>query len=107
MAPGEKPCEQCGAPFAPKRPWARFCGTACRNDFHAAEARKQAMRAAAPEMYDALRLIAGDSCSRLTSGPGSCWSQPAWTKDAPFTADRWCDACIARAAIIDIKPPPA
>lgn len=49
-----KPCEQCGAPFTPKRPWARFCGSGCRNDFHGAEARKEAMRAAAPELLEVL-----------------------------------------------------
>jgi hypothetical protein len=51
-----KPCERCGAPFAPKRPWARFCGSACRNDFHGAEARKEAMRTAAPELLEALLM---------------------------------------------------
>lgn len=52
-----KPCEQCGAAFAPKRPWARFCGTGCRNDFHGAEARKEAMRAAAAELLEMLLTV--------------------------------------------------
>lgn len=30
----EKPCEECGGLFAPKRRWARFCGTPCRNEWH-------------------------------------------------------------------------
>lgn len=53
----ERPCDHCGTLFTPKRPWSRFCntrGNGCRNDFHAAEARKEAMRAAAPELFEAL-----------------------------------------------------
>lgn len=30
----EKTCDGCGNPFTPKRHWARFCKTACRNDWH-------------------------------------------------------------------------
>lgn len=27
-------CEGCGAPFAPKRPWQKFCSAGCRKDYH-------------------------------------------------------------------------
>lgn len=30
------PCRQCGAPFAPKKPWQHFCGKPCRRAFHKA-----------------------------------------------------------------------
>jgi len=43
--------------FTPKRPWSRFCrthGDGCRNAFHAAEARMEAIRKAAPALYEAL-----------------------------------------------------
>lgn len=94
----ERRCDHCTQPYRPKRSWSRFCGSRCRNAFHANEAHLEQQRAAAPELFAALKLIAGDSCDRLTSGPGSCWTQP-WTKDAQFTADRWCDRCIAREAL--------
>ena len=29
-----RPCETCGAVFAPKRRWARFCKPDCRNVWH-------------------------------------------------------------------------
>jgi hypothetical protein len=51
-------------------------------------------------MRAALKLIAEKSCERLTTGPGSCWSQPAWTPEAQYSDDRWCDGCIALAAIL-------
>ncbi len=45
-------------------------------------------------MREALRLIAGTHCSSSTLGPGSCITSYR-TKDAYYTADRWCDQCIA------------
>ena len=60
------------------------------------------MRQAAPDMYAALKLISTHSCERLTSGPGSCWSQNNWTRDAEYSDVCWCKPCIALAAIIDI-----
>lgn len=56
----QRACETCGTLFKPKRPWSRFCrthGDACRNAFHAAEARKAAIREAAEEMYEALLIV--------------------------------------------------
>jgi len=53
-------------------------------------------------MRAALQLIAARSCERLTSGPGSCWNQPIWYPEAPYTADRWCDGCIALAALLPL-----
>jgi hypothetical protein len=53
----EVACDTCGAMFTPKRAWSRFCrnhGNGCRNAFHAAEARKEAIRQAAPALYEAL-----------------------------------------------------
>lgn len=48
---------------------------------------------------EALRLIAGDppDCTRLTSGPGACWT--VYALRAQYDDDRWCDACIALAAL--------
>lgn len=103
--PVGKACDTCGSVFASRRAWARFCDSRCRNAFHQAEARVEAIRAAALEMYEALRIIAATSCERLTSGPGSCWSQAGWTREAEFGADRWCQPCTALAAIHDLKPP--
>ena len=100
-------CATCGTLFTPKRSWSRFCrtnGDGCRNAFHAAEARREALRDAAPKMYEALKLISATSCERLTTGPGSCWSQPGWSKAAEFGADCWCQPCIALAAIFHLKP---
>ncbi len=49
-------CATCGAIFTPRRAWARFCRSDCRNAFHAAEARLEKIREAAPALYEALRL---------------------------------------------------
>lgn len=48
------PCDTCGTVFTPRRGWGRFCSTRCRNAFHGAEKRKDAIRAAALRMYDCL-----------------------------------------------------
>jgi hypothetical protein len=53
-------------------------------------------------MEVALRLIAKTSCERMTSGPGSCWSEPTWSPDARFGADRWCYPCTALAALLPV-----
>lgn len=47
-------CGTCPKLFTPKKPWQRFCSTTCRNAFHTAEAHKEAVRKAAPDLYDAL-----------------------------------------------------
>lgn len=57
-------------------------------------------------MRAALHLIAEESCDRLTSGPGSCWSQPTWSPEAEYGADRWCDGCIALAALLPVASTP-
>lgn len=46
--------EGCGTTFTPKRSWSRFCSTKCRNDFHAVEARKEAIRDATTDLFEAL-----------------------------------------------------
>jgi hypothetical protein len=30
----ERPCEGCGNPFSASRRWQRFCGPACRSEWH-------------------------------------------------------------------------
>jgi predicted nucleic acid-binding Zn ribbon protein len=53
-------CDSCGKPFAPRKRWQHFCSAKCRNAFHTEEKRKESVRRAAPELYDALlaaRLI--------------------------------------------------
>lgn len=77
-------CEVCRSPFTPRRgAWARarFCSTKCRNTFHAAEARLEALREAGPRLYAALRRISDGKTDGL----------------APDV--------IADAAIKDLKPP--
>lgn len=57
----DRPCDYCGTLFKPTRDWSRFCrtrGNGCRNDFHAREARIEAILARAVQMYEALREIA-------------------------------------------------
>lgn len=49
-------------------------------------------------LRNALRLIAGKSCSNFTTGPGSCLKQGR-RRNAKYSAERWCDACIAWEAI--------
>ena len=56
------------------------------------------------EIRAALNLIAERSCENFTGGPGSCWRAPGRTPEARYTAERWCDPCIALAAIV---PPQA
>lgn len=80
------PCDTCGTPFTPRRSWSRFCSTPCRNAFHGAEKRKEAIRAAALDLYHALGRVAG---SKVCSGAGV----------------DYCAHCIAAAAIKDLKPP--
>lgn len=47
----------CGVPFKRSRRWQTFCSSKCRNDFHATEARIEAIRAKALPMYEALRIV--------------------------------------------------
>jgi len=51
-------------------------------------------------MRSALKLIAGEKCSNFTSG--DCKSAGR-TKNAQYGADRWCDACIARDGLGELK----
>lgn len=50
-------CEACGTDFTPRRAWSRFCNDRCRNAFHQAEARVEAIKAAGVPMYEALRVL--------------------------------------------------
>lgn len=47
-------CDSCTKPFAPRERWQHFCSAKCRNAFHTEEKRKESVRRAAPELYDAL-----------------------------------------------------
>lgn len=49
-------------------------------------------------MERALTLIAGTSCENSTTGPGACWRDYR-DPDAAARAERWCDSCIALAAL--------
>jgi hypothetical protein len=51
------PCDTCGTVFTPRRGWGRFCSTRCRNAFHGAEKRKDAIKASALDLYEALRMV--------------------------------------------------
>lgn len=50
-------------------------------------------------LVKALELIDDGGCERLTGGGYRCQAEPAWSPDAEFTNDRWCDSCIASAAL--------
>lgn len=39
------PCDGCGALFAPKRPWQRFCKSQCRTDYHQAHGHEGSVKA--------------------------------------------------------------
>jgi hypothetical protein len=41
-------------PYRARRRWTRFCSVRCRNAFHGAERRKEAIRAKALDLYAAL-----------------------------------------------------
>jgi hypothetical protein len=77
-------CKTCGVPFYAGRAWSVFCTTKCRNAFHGAEARKEAIKAAGVEMYNALAKIAAGPCEASTLA---------------------CAHCLAQATIADLKPP--
>lgn len=49
-----RPCRYCGTPFIARRRWQEFCCTPHRNAWHGAEAHREQIRAAAPELYEAL-----------------------------------------------------
>jgi hypothetical protein len=46
----------------------------------------------------ALTLVAGTSCEKSTAGPGTCWRDYR-DPNAKYGAERWCDPCIALAAL--------
>jgi hypothetical protein len=54
-------------------------------------------------MRNALITLSVESCERVTTGPGSCWSHANWSPDAKYSDDRWCDGCIALAALLHRK----
>jgi hypothetical protein len=50
-------------------------------------------------LKDALRLISGEKCENYT-GDWRCWDDGMGrTRGARYTAEAWCDACIAQAAL--------
>jgi hypothetical protein len=53
------------------------------------------------QMEAALRLIGGD-CERFTQG--LCSDEPKYSPYCEYTADRWCDPCIARAGLAGTLP---
>lgn len=60
-------------------------------------------------LREALERIAdGIQCEKVvqTASPsGWCRNRPDQSIDAPYTADRWCNACIARAALASTEAP--
>lgn len=80
----------CGVLFKRSRRWQTFCSNKCRNDFHAREARIEAIRGRGPAMFEALRAIAA----------GPCWEPPY---DHGGVAP--CPHCAAAEAIKDLKAP--
>ena len=51
------------------------------------------------ELETALGLIDGGRCERVTGEGHRCGEHSRWSRDAKFHDDRWCDSCIANAAI--------
>lgn len=76
----------CGTIFTPKRAWGHACSSRCRNAYHAAKRREEAIRAKAVELYKALGEIGRIQCM---TGIANCW----------------CGTCVARSAIKALKPP--
>ena len=59
-------CPQCKTDFPSARPWQRFCGDACRNKWHTAQARH--LREAAKltgDQADGLRILADRERERI------------------------------------------
>ena len=50
----------------------------------------------------ALRLIAGIGCSNNYTGNIRCWMRGR-KRSAKNTAERWCDACIAKDALNSMR----
>lgn len=48
-------------------------------------------------LVDALRLIASSPCSAFART--DCRGNPTLSRNAKFSADRWCDSCVARDAL--------
>lgn len=49
-------------------------------------------------MRDALELIARGGCQNYTSGV-RCWAVKGRFRGAHYTAEAWCEACIAQDAL--------
>ena len=94
-----RPCDTCGTVFTPKRRWSRFCKTKCRNDHHAAQAREEAKRAAAPEMYAALlatrHTIAGKDVEQV-------WIN--YPTEPAVSLGQYLDKVLAKAGYREPKP---
>ena len=52
-------------------------------------------------LIEALRKVDAHGCTNLTAG--RCSADPSRTSDSPYGATRWCDACIAAAALAPIE----
>lgn len=50
-------------------------------------------------MRRALSLIESDGCERTTNRGTYCWTRRDWSPTARYTADKWCDSCIAAAGL--------
>lgn len=61
-----------------------------------------AAKAQLSQMREALTFIRGAGCENYTSG--SCRDHPERNVYARYTADRWCDPCIADAALLGKEP---
>ena len=63
------------------------------------ERQRDTLRAENVRLREALTAINTGECERVTTGIGSCARHPEWNRWAEYTADKWCDSCIAHEAL--------
>lgn len=94
-------CDHCQTVFTPKRAWARFCSPGCRNEHHAEARRREAMREAAPDLYEALLKFVTAEEGWLKEKSG----MPAGTFDDPLgDALKVAKVALAKAGYREPKP---
>ena len=57
-----------------------------------------------PQVRHLLELIAGEKCTKVIS-QSRCWEDASLAPNCEWWADRWCDACIAQAALDALESP--
>lgn len=69
LGPDQAPCERCYRPFIKRRPWARYCSTACKDQHH-----KETLEADARDAVRYRKLRAGlVDCGLYVADGGRDW----------------------------------